>query len=450
MPIANPLGLVPKPYVLFAAFAVGLACSALQHCQAATEEKSDMTKDLPADLQTMRPIRVRQDMTLTVGQGEGDLQGQDDKIIQAAVDYVYRLGGGTVHVLPGVYTLRNAIYLRPGITLRGSGEGTILRKAPSVTTPLIREADWYEYAVQVADPTGFTVGGGVALSTDKQEWPALRLYTITAIRGNVLYLDQRTEKDYYMSDSAKAQTLFSLLHGLDVDDVTVEDLVLDGNREQNEHIDGNYAGAVFMQYCDRWTFRNVTARNFHGDGFSFQVCDDIHFEACQALRNSHLGFHPGSGSQRPIFRHCTSKGNQIGLFWCWGVCDGVAEDCVLSENQQGVNIGHRDTDNVIRRCLIERNSEVGILFRQEPNEYRTPDRNCIENCVLRDNGEVGIDIRWKTKDITLRNCQFASTDGNRQRVAIRISPEAEGIVLEGNVFQNCPVEIEDQRTEGKE
>jgi len=435
---------------MFAAFAVGLTCIAANHGDAESKEESSVTKDIPADFQTMRPIRIRQDMTVTVGQGEGDLQGQDDKIIQAAVDYVSRLGGGTVHVLPGVYTLRNAIYLRPRITLRGSGEGTVLKKAPSVTTALIREADWFEYAVQVADPTGFTVGCGVALSTDKQEWPALRLYTVTAIRGNVLYLDQRTEKDYYLSDSAKAQTLFSLLHGLNVDDVTVEDLVLDGNREQNEPIDGNYAGAVFMQYCDRWTFKRVTARNFHGDGFSFQVCDDIHFEECQALNNSHLGFHPGSGAQRPVFRHCTSQGNQIGLFWCWGVCDGIAEDCVLSENQQGVNIGHRDTDNVIRRCTIERNSEVGILFRQEPNEYRTPDRNCIENCVLRDNGGCGIDIQWKTKDITIRNCRFESTDGNRQKVAIRISPEAEGIVLDGNEFRHCPVEVEDQRTERKE
>jgi hypothetical protein len=168
------------------------------------------------------------------------------------------------------------------------------------------------------------------------------------------------------------------------------------------------------------------------------------------LNNASLGFHPGSGSQRPVFRHCTAQGNRVGLFWCWGACDGVAEDCVFSENQQGVNFGHRDTDNVIRRCTIERNSEVGIIFRQEPNEYRTPDRNRIEDCVIRDNEGCGIDIRWKAKDLTIRNCRFENSEGGPQQVAIRISPEAERITLEENVFQNCPVEVEDQRAKKAE
>ncbi len=399
---------------------------------------------------TMRPVRVARHITLTVGQGKGDLQGRDDKVIQAAIDYVYRLGGGTVHLLPGIYTMRNAVYLRPGIALRGSGEETILKKAPSVTTVLVREADWFEYAVQVEDPTGFTPGCGLALSTERAEvGPAMKLYTVTAVDGDVLYLDQRTEKNYWMSEGAKAQTLFPLIGAFHVDDVTVENLVLDGNREENDHIDGNYAGAVFIQYCNRWTFKNVVARNYNGDGFSFQVCDDIHFEDCHALNNADRGFHPGSGSQRPLFHRCSASGNNIGLFWCWGVCDGVAEDCVFSENRrQGVNFGHRDTDNVLRRCVIERNGEVGVLFRREVNEYRTPDRNRIEECTIRDNRDVGVDIQWKTRDLVIRGCRFESTDMRAQKVAIWIAREAERIMIDDNLFQNCPVAIEDLREEG--
>ena len=409
-----------------------------------------MSNDLPEEFKTMRPIRVRKDITFTVGQGEGDLQGNDDKVIQAAVDYVHRLGGGTVRILPGVYVMRNAIYLRPKTTLQGSGEKTVLKKAPCASTALIREADWFEYCVQVADPKGFTTGCGIALSSDKADWPQVRLYTVTAVKGNVLYLDQRTEKNYWMSDSAKARTLFSILHGLNVDDVRVEDIILDGNCAENEHINGNYIGAVFAQYSNRWSFRNVTARNFNGDGFSFQVCDDFRFDGCTALNNAGLGFHPGSGSQRPMFRGCIATGNSEGLFWCWSACDGLAENCVISENiKYGVNFGHRDTDNIIRNCTIERNGEVGILFRKEVNEFRTGDRNVIENCVIRDNGTVkpgcGIDIQWKTKDIAIRNCRFENTKQGNQQVAIRISPEAERITLEANTFTNCPVEVEDQR-----
>ena len=41
-----------------------------------------------------------QRVTLTVGQEKADLVGTTDRVIQAAVDYVARRGGGTVRVLP--------------------------------------------------------------------------------------------------------------------------------------------------------------------------------------------------------------------------------------------------------------------------------------------------------------------------------------------------------------
>ncbi len=408
-----------------------------------------MTTEVPAEFNTMRPIRTPQKISVSVGQGEGDLQGQDDKVIQAAVDYVHRLGGGTVRILPGTYRLRNAIFLRPGIILRGSGEKTVLKKAASVSSRVMREADWFEYAVQVADPAGFTPGCGIAVSNAKEDWPPLRLFTVTAVCGNVLYLDQRTEKNFWMAEQAKVQTLFSVLHALNVDDVCIEDIVLDGNRAENEWLNDNFGAAVFMQYCNRWSFRNVVARQFNGDGFSFQVCDDFHFENCHALDNASLGFHPGSGSQRPIFRNCGARGNSQGLFWCWSSCDGLAEDCAFSENiLHGVNFGHRDTDNVLRRCTIERNKESGIIFRKETNEFRSGDRNRIEGCLIRDNGgtgECGVDIQWKTRDIAIVNCHFENSANGPQKIAVRISAEAERITLKGNSFVKCPVEVQDLR-----
>lgn len=417
---------------------------------AESNELKNVPRTLVTELTGLRPIRTPQKILLTVGQGEGDLQGKDDKVVQAAVDYVYRLGGGTVHMLPGTYTMHNAVFLRSGITLRGSGEKTVLKKAPSVRSLVSRESDWFEYGVQVADSKGFSPGCGIAISNAKNEYPAVRLYTVTAVRENILYLDQRTEKNFWMVDKAKIQTLCSILHALNADDVRVENIILDGNRAENEHLDDNYGGAAFLQYCNRWTFENVIARNFNGDGFSFQVCDDIHFANCQALANADLGFHPGSGSQRPVFKNCVAKGNSQGLFWCWGACDGLAENCVLSENvRYGANFGHRDTDNIMRNCIIERNGETGIIFRKE-EELRTGNRNRIEGCLIRDNGgtngEYGVDIQGKTRDITIANCNFENTPNGKQKTAIRISPEAERITFEGNTFTNCPVEVLDQRS----
>ena len=199
------------------------------------------------DFNTMRPIREMNKISITVGQAEGDLMGKDEKVIQAAVDYVFRLGGGIVNILPGVYAMRNSLFPKPGITIRGTGDKTILRKTPSVSSKVIREADWFEYCVQVEDPKGFTVGGGIALSTDKKKDQKVRLYTITAIENNVLYLDNRTGEDYWMEAGARASTRFSIIHGLNVDNVCIENLVLDGNREENERINDNYAG-VMLRY----------------------------------------------------------------------------------------------------------------------------------------------------------------------------------------------------------
>ncbi|MEE2990284.1 MAG: hypothetical protein VX715_06700, partial [Planctomycetota bacterium] len=70
-------------------------------------------------------------LTLTVGNKKGDLVGTDDKVIQAAVDYVARLGGGTVKILPGTYTLRNAVWLPGGIRIQGSGAESVITKINS-------------------------------------------------------------------------------------------------------------------------------------------------------------------------------------------------------------------------------------------------------------------------------------------------------------------------------
>ena len=397
---------------------------------------------------TNRPMRTPHRMILTVGQGEGDLQGIDDKIIQAGIDYLDRLGGGVLQLLPGVYTMNNSVFLRPNITLKGSGESTILRKNASMVTPLVRDTDWYEYGVEVKNPAGFRPGCGLMLRSARKDWgfDVLRA-TVTEIKGNVIYFDRRTEENFWLGRNSTAATIFPILTAMNVDDVCIEDLVLDGNKEENENINGNYAGGVFIQYCNNWNFRNVVSRNYNGDGYSWQVCDDVHFLNCKSLDNANLGFHPGSGSQRPVIRDCISRGNSEGIFFCWGVSDGIAENCILSDNRKyGISIGHRDTDNVIRKCVIERNAEVGILFRDEgDNEFNAGHRNIIEECAIQDNTGPGIDIRWVTKDIIIRGNLFANTGGAVQKPAIRIGEKAGMVSLDGNRYVNTPVDVEDGR-----
>ena len=59
-------------------------------------------------------------------------------------------------------------------------------------------------------------------------------------------------------------------------------------------------------------------------------------------------------------------GNNIGLFWCWGVKYGLAEGNQMDGNRSyGISIGHCDTDNVMRKNRIMKSGKVGILFRDE-------------------------------------------------------------------------------------
>src|SRR5437773_418648 len=60
-------------------------------------------------------------LTITVGHKDAELTGQTDKVIQAAVDYVARFGGGTVKIMPGVYKFRNSVFLPSKVRLQGSG-----------------------------------------------------------------------------------------------------------------------------------------------------------------------------------------------------------------------------------------------------------------------------------------------------------------------------------------
>ncbi len=408
-------------------------------------------------LNTNRPVRTPRELILTIGQDKGDLQGKDDKIIQAGIEYLHRMGGGILQIYPGTYAMNNALYLHPNITIRGSGGKTILRKTDGVVTSIKRDVDWYEYAVQIANVEGFIKGGGIMLRSaiEFSDW-AYDIFkgTIKSIEGDVIFLDNMPYENFWVNKEVSAATIFPILTAVEkTDNVRIEDIVLDGNKDNNEVINGNYAGALFIQNCDNWSFKNVTAQNYNGDGYSFQVCDDIHFDNCKSLNNSGLGFHPGSGSQRPVFRDCTSTGNDQGIFFCWGITYGLVENCVLSNNNRyGISIGHRDTDNIIRGCNIENNGEVGIFFREPggDNDFRAAHRNTIENCYIIDNGRnrsgIGIDIGRETDDISIKKNRIGNTNAqNQQKTAIRISESSERITLEENSYMDSPVEVEDHR-----
>lgn len=411
-------------------------------------QERDKIRSLPLQ-QTNRPLRTLQRITLSVGQSGADLNGKDDKIIQAGVDYLSRLGGGTLKILPGNYVINNAIYLKPNITVKGSGENTVLKMAPGFLTQVVRNLDGGECGVQVKDPSGFAPGKGIMLRTYAKAAWQIEVYkaTVTKVEGDIVYFDKKASRDFHLPQQCTAATIFPIFTADAVDGVNIEDLVLDGNKDQNEHINGNFSGAVFLTGCNNWNFKNVTARNYDGDGFSWQTCNDIHVENCKALNNTDLGFHPGTGAQRPVLINCVGTGNSQGMYFCWGVSDGYVSNCTFTGNSKyGISIGHRDTDNIIENCLIGNNKEVGILFRKDDDDdFYAGNRNLIRNCIIRDNGEksqgVGIDITWKTKDITIENTKFINSPEGKQKIGIQIGKDAGKVNTTSNTFEKMEVDV---------
>ena len=394
------------------------------------------------------PERGSLPLVVTVGQDAGDIRGSDDKALQAA-DYVERLGGGVLQILPGEYTMHNALHVHSGLTVRGSGSATVLKKAPSVRSKLARDSDWYERQIFVEDATGFRAGGGVMIQSKTSPGGGFQSLQMNILRvdGSTLTVDGRLNKNFWLKHEASAATLFPLIRGEKVNDVRIENIVLDGNREENEEINGNYAGAIFMQWCDRVAIDSVVCRNYNGDGISLQVCDDAQVTNTLSENNANLGFHPGSGCQRPVFRNCVSRGNGLGFFFCWGVMDGLVEDCEFTGNlEYGVSVGHRDTDNTVRNCKINGNLKVGVLFREEETAFFSGHRNTFESCEILDNGAkaegVGVDIRGETNGLVFRDCRIGNTSGDVQKVGIRVGANAGEIVSEGNTFVQVGVEVE--------
>jgi len=389
-----------------------------------------------------------QQLTMTVGPAKADIVGTNEKAIQAAVDYVARFGGGTVKVLPGTYRLRNAVYLQSKVRLLGSGAETVLLKEPSVTTTLAADSDWFDQEITLADATGFEIGDGVCLRTKNGGAGNAETVkrTLVARSGNRFKLDQGLRKNFWRIGDTKVSTLFPILSGENLSDLAIENLVLDGNRAHNENLDGNYAGCIFLQECNRVTIRGVTARNYHGDGMSWQICHDVLVENCTSEGHAGLGFHPGSGSQRTIMRGNRLVGNAIGIFFCWGVRHGIAENNHIEGNDTGISIGHHDTDNIVRGNTVIGSKKTGVLFRPERGSEFTGDRNRIENNRLVDNGPDGgfaVDIQGGTKSIVLAGNEITETRTGT-RTAIRVGPETRDITLRDNRIRGFDREVDEK------
>ena len=306
--------------------------------------------------------------------------------------------------------------------------------------------------LRALDHVSFRVGDGITLMAKNPHDGSQTVIkrTLTARSGNRFKLSDGLRKNLWLTGKPTCSSLFPLLTAEYVSDITIESLTLDGNKDNCTNLNGNYGGCIFLQDCNRCTMRHVTARNYDGDGISFQICHDVIVEKCHCHDNTNLGVHPGSGSQRPLIRNNRLDRNNLGLFWCWGVKYGLAENNAIHGNRSyGISIGHCDTDNVMRNNDIRNSGKTGILFRDDARGADFwANRNLIENNRIINSGPadgVAIDITGRTKDIRIVNNILQEERRPMQRTGIRIGADAGKVVLADNTIEGFQNSVTDNR-----
>jgi len=249
---------------------------------------------------------------------------------------------------------------------------------------------------------------------------------------------------------AWAATIYPVVSVYHTEGVTIENLTIDGNRDNNPSLNGCRGAGIFLYRAFGTTIRNCTIRRYNGDGISFQQSNDVKVIGCVCKENAVLGLHPGSGSQRPVIRDCRSERNGgDGLFLCWRVQYGLFENNVLRNNERhGISIGHKDSDNLFRNNDVDGNLKHGVYFRNE-SEHMAGHRNRFENNRIVNNGReadgVGIFIDGETDGTIFVNNTIGNTDGKEiQKVPIRIGEKAGRVILEGNEIEG---DVQDTRRE---
>jgi hypothetical protein len=377
---------------------------------------------------------------IRVGIADADIIGADNRVLQAAVDYVAGLGGGTVEIGPGEFMMHDSLHLRSLVTLRGTPGRTVLRMAEGSVSPLALDGDYGEEQITVADPRGFDVGKGVAIWDSNANGFHTTVARITGRRGNTFSIDRPLNADCMVNHQARAATVFPVVSGYDIESARVEHLTIEGNKDQNVHLNGCRGAGIYLYRASGTVIDHCAVRNYHGDGISFQQSNDVTVTSCRSEHNASLGIHPGSGSQRPTVRGCVARNNgEDGLFLCWRVRHGLFEDNLLEANGRfGISIGHKDTDNLLRRNHVRDNHQDGICFREE-SLGMAGHRNRLESNIIENNGATsdvaGIRIRGETQDIVLKDNQIRDTraaGSQRQHIGVQIESKVGPVTFESN------------------
>jgi parallel beta-helix repeat protein len=384
-----------------------------------------------------------------VGIDDGDLRGSDHRVLQGAIDYVAGLGGGVVTVGPGRYTFRNALTLRSNVHVRGTPGKTVFVPCDGAQFRLAANAPAGAREIRLADAAGLRVGDGVVLHDTAASGFAITTTTLVEqIDATTFRTSSPLIRDYATARDATATHAFPIVAAVNVKDVLIEDLTIEGNRARAAaSMDGCRAAGIYLYNSENVTIRNCSVRDYRGDGISVQwKSKDALVEGCRVENNAGFGLHPGSDSTACVFRRNRSLGNGgPGLFVCVAVRNCRFEQNVLRENGgEGISIGERDADNVFRDNEIIANRRAGVLFRGDTqSDDLEPHRNVFEKNTILDNGAAAaVVVRGAPRGLVFRDNLLGLAAPRPGALGFTHGKAVRDLNLDANRYQHVTREVE--------
>lgn len=395
---------------------------------------------------------------ITVGASGAQIEGLSHSSIQAAMDRLADAGGGVVELSEGTFDLRDTLRLRSGVTLRGQGSSTVLRKCDGVRCAISVDLDWVTQRVTIEDSSGFEPGMGVTIGDDRWAHQGNEIVaTIARKSGNTLEFDQVMRGPAMANRNGYILTGFPLLWGAGVTNVGIERLVLDGNPARNFlHPDAWKLSGIYLDEVRQAVIRDCEVREIVGFGCFVLNCADVALTGCRVSDCALEGVHVGS-TRGFSLRHCRIEGNAVrmegrgGVYLCFLAIEGVYEDNeILNNNGPGIIIGYRDRDNLFIRNVIRGNRPTGIALGAQfrGDTYRTYG-NVFRDCVIEDNGDAqegfGVHISGDAHHTRLERCVIRDTrsEGRKQqRVGLHVGPEVQDVnAVECRIEGNSSAEM---------
>jgi polygalacturonase len=382
---------------------------------------------------------------IRVGDSNADMSEFTSSAIQAAVDSLNILGGGTILLNPGEFEIIAPVKLYSNINLKGSGKETILHKIDGFISKLIDDADYGEKKLTVEDPSGFSIGMAVHIYDSKHN-NAWEVFTavITSIEGNILNIDNYLLRDYRSDRDAFVSTASSIISIVEAENVRIENLSIDGNKEKNEFINGCRGGGVYLYDVKDVLIDKIILKDFNGDGISWQMTKNVTVSHCDVSGCGKDGLHPGTGSYYTIIEENLSHHNErCGLYICWRVQNGqVRKNKFHHNNKYGICTGHKDSNILFEKNHIFQNGEDGIHFRKE-REVNAPQKNIFRENIIEDNGVkgpgYGLYFNSPVKEIIIENNIIRNLILQTQIAAIYLYQKDLAVILRNNIIENHKV-----------